>query len=190
LEFTEEQIVAGIRNRKNDVFIYLEKKIRRPIIAHVTLNRGTDEDADDCYNDSVIVLIRMVDKRDFKNTCKISTLLFDIAKKIWLQQLDRRGPAAKYKIRHNEDTIVQQDDNELDQPLFEKIFDECWKKLTRECRLILKSYMKGMSGEEMADLFDYKTSTIRKKKCNCHSTLKEMVHNHPDYRRIKRDEDI
>jgi len=190
LEFTEEQIITGIRNRENKVFRHLDKVIKRPILAHVALNRGSDEDGEDCFNDSLIVLMKIVDRHDFKNTCKITTLLFDIAKIQWLKKLEKRGPANNYKLRHNEDTITEQDDLELDEPLYKKIFDECWKKLGRECRQILKAYMKGMSGKEMADLFDYEPTTIRKKKCICHATLRKMVNEHPEYKKIKRDEDI
>jgi len=190
LEFTEEEIIAGIRNRQNDVFKYLDKKMRRVVRLKVKYNRGTYEDGDDCYNDSIIILMKMVDRHDFKHTCKISSLLGNIAEKQWLQKLDKRGPANTYKIRHNEEIITEQDVEELDKPLHNKIFDECCSKLGRECRQILKAYMKGMSGKEMAELFDYEPTTIRKKKCICHATLRELVHNHPDYIKIKKDEDI
>ena len=190
MEFTEEQIIAGINNRKNEVFEFLEKRIKRSILAHVTLNSGTDEDAEDCYHDSVCVLIKMAERQGFECTCKVTTLLFEIAKTQWQQKLDRRGPASNYKIRHNEDTLVEVDEDELDKPLYKKILDDCWKKLSRECRQILKAYMNGMKGEEMADVFDYTPNTIRKKKCLCHSMLRKLVHEHPDYERIKREDDI
>lgn len=125
MKFTQEQIIAGIRNRKNEVFIHLDKVIKRPILAHVALNRGSDEDGEDCFNDSLIVLMKIVDRHDFKNTCKISTLLFDIAKVQWLKKLEKRGPANNYKVRHNLDTIVEQDIEEIDKPIRQKIFDEC-----------------------------------------------------------------
>lgn len=187
-EFSKQELVSGIRSRENRIFTYLEKKMWRPVRAHVTLNRGSDQDAEDCYNDSIIVLIRMVDKHDFEPSCMISTLLFEIAKNKWLQKLEKRGPANKYKIMHNEETTVKQYDEEMDQFLYEKIYDDCWKKLHRECRQILRAYMKGMSGKEMAELFDYEATTIRKKKSICHANLREMVHNHPDYKRIKLEE--
>lgn len=54
---------------------------------YIVMNSGTAQDAEDVFQDTVMVLLSYVSKPDFKLTCSMKTLLFAIARRIWLKQL-------------------------------------------------------------------------------------------------------
>jgi RNA polymerase sigma factor (sigma-70 family) len=60
---------------------------------YVRMNSGREQDAEDVFQDTVMVLLSYVAKEDFKLTCSIKTLVFAIARRIWLKQLRQRSRA-------------------------------------------------------------------------------------------------
>ena len=59
------------------------------VSSFVLKNSGSQEDADDIFQDSLIVFYKNVIKSEFKLTAKISTYLFSIAKRLWLKNIQR-----------------------------------------------------------------------------------------------------
>lgn len=58
---------------------------------YILMNSGTSQDAEDMFQDSVMVLLTYIGKDDFVLTCSIKTLLFAIAHRLWLKQLRYRS---------------------------------------------------------------------------------------------------
>jgi RNA polymerase sigma factor (sigma-70 family) len=58
---------------------------------YVLMNSGNAQDAEDIFQDTVMVLLNYVSKDDFKLTCSMKTLVFAIARRLWLKQLRSRS---------------------------------------------------------------------------------------------------
>jgi DNA-directed RNA polymerase specialized sigma24 family protein len=54
---------------------------------YVLMNNGNAQDAEDIFQDTVMVLLAYIIKEDFKLTCTIKTLLFASARRLWLKQI-------------------------------------------------------------------------------------------------------
>ncbi len=59
----------------------------KPIKQWVKQNNGNKADAEDVLQDAMIVFYKLIHKPNFELTAKPETLLFSIAKKLWLYQL-------------------------------------------------------------------------------------------------------
>jgi RNA polymerase sigma factor (sigma-70 family) len=57
---------------------------------YILMNSGVFQDAEDVFQDTVLVLLNYIAKENFNLTCSIKTLVFAIARRLWLKQLRQR----------------------------------------------------------------------------------------------------
>ena len=149
---------------------------------------GSPEDAKDVFNEGLIVLIRLVDKEDFKLTCKLGTLLYALCNKKWKQQLEKQTAVRNYHVRKLDTTSADDFTENYDEELYRDIFWECFEMLDTVCKQILKGYLKEISPRDIARSLGYSYGYVRKKKSLCHSYLIEMIENNPVFVRIRKAE--
>jgi len=190
LEFSDEQIIRGIKDRSNDVFVYLEKKYRLIIITMVMERGGTSYDGEDIYGEGIVGFIELVSKKNFTLTCKLSSLFFQICKFQWNKVLSSRKAGSNYQIRHNEDTEAADFSVELDRPFYRKIYDECFASLGKECKQILNAYFKEIKAQDIAEIFGLSYTNLRGKKSKCYASLVSIVDKHPEYVFLKKHEGV
>lgn len=181
VEFSDEQIVLGIKNRSNDVAIYLEKRYRLIIITMIMERGGTSTDGEDIFSDGIVGLLEMVSKKNFTLTCKLSSLLIQICKYQWENILKSKKAGRNYQIRNNLDTEVADFSDEFDKPLYRRIYDECFRALGKECKQILNAYFKEIKAQEIAELLGFSYTNLRGKKSKCYATLVRYIGEHPEY---------
>lgn len=149
---------------------------------------GGSTDGEDVYSEGILTLIEVVDRPKFTLTCQLSTLLYAICKRKWKEVMNKQKAAKNYNVRHNEETIVEDFSEDMDYVIYSDIFWECFQKLEKACRQILKAYFKEIPSREIADLLDCTYGYLRKKKSMCHASLMKIVHMHPEYEKIKETE--
>lgn len=181
VEFSDEQIVLGIKDRSNDVAIYLEKKYRLIIITMIMERGGTSTDGEDIFSDGIVGLIEMVSKKDFTLTCKLSSLFIQICKFQWENILKSKKAGRNYQIRNNLDTEVADFSDELDKPFYRRIYDECFADLGKECKQILNAYFKEHKAQDIAEVLGFSYTNLRGKKSKCYASLRKLIDKHPEY---------
>lgn len=189
-QYTDNQLIAGIREREGKVFKYLERNYKHGIRLMVFEKGGSATDGEDVYSEGIMTLIEVVDRPKFILTCQLSTLLYAICNKKWKQVLDKQRAARNYHLRHNEEMIVKDFSEDMDNSLYSNIFWECFTQLEKICRQILKAYFKEIPARQIADIFDYTYSYLRKKKSMCHAALMKIIQDHPEYVKIKEKENL
>jgi RNA polymerase sigma factor (sigma-70 family) len=170
------------------VFEYIDHEYRESLRLHILTNSGSSQDADDIYQDTIIRIIEMADKYDFKLTCDLSTLLYTICDKKWKLVLNKKSIAKNYLIRKN-DSDDDKDNTELvDCQLYNSIFWESFNSLQDDCKRLLKACLKEIPIKEIADILNYTYKYVRRKKCLCHDFFAEQIINHPVYKEILKKE--
>lgn len=188
--FTDDIVINGIRNRDDAVFKYIQVKFQDSIRLMVMEMGGSPEDAQDVFNEGLIALIRLVDKDDFKLTCKLGTLMYALCNKQWKQQLEKQTAARNYHVRKLDTTPVRDFTEDYDYELYRTIFWETFESLDDVCKEILKGYLKDISPRDIAEDLGFSYGYVRKRKSLCHSYLMRMIENHPDYIKIRETEQI
>ena len=186
--YNDDILINGIRNRDDGVFKYLQVKYQDGIRLMVLEMGGSPEDAKDVFNEGLIVLIGLVDKEDFKLTCKLGTLLYALCNKKWKQQLEKQTAVRNYHVRKLDTTSADDFTENYDEELYRDIFWECFEMLDTVCKQILKGYLKEISPRDIARSLGYSYGYVRKKKSLCHSYLIEMIENNPVFVRIRKAE--
>jgi RNA polymerase sigma factor (sigma-70 family) len=183
-EYTDNEIIECLRNRKSYVVHYLSDRYMPMIRLMVHNMGGTLEDSKDIFQDGLIIMLEKIDNDDFVLTCKFKTFLYSVCENLWRSILAKRQSATNYISRRIEDDYVEDFTERADNKLYENIFYSVFETLDPVCRKILKLYWQELSPKEIADTLGYTYGYIRKKKCEGQAELISKVKEHPDYKRI------
>jgi RNA polymerase sigma factor (sigma-70 family) len=183
--FSESALVEAIKNKKN-----LNEAVLQLYQEHAAIARsfiigrgGSEQDADDIFQETVISFIDTVQKGKFRFESGIRTFLISISKNLWLNELRKRQRSDnREKIfetgREQEDAGVSEaiGDRELKQQL-QKMLDG----LGESCRKILiLFYYENLPMKEIVSHLHYENEqVVRNKKYKCLQQLTEMLKGNP-----------
>jgi RNA polymerase sigma factor (sigma-70 family) len=84
---TDSELLAGIQNG-NDQALVLLYKLHYKMVSHFVLNNnGGEEDAKEVYHEAIILFYEKVREGSLQLTCKISTYLYSVCRRMWLRKL-------------------------------------------------------------------------------------------------------
>jgi len=111
-EFTAEEIIEGIQNRDTNVLDYVYENFFYQIKVFISKNSGSDEDAQDIYQDAILVIYQKIMRENLTLNSSFSTYLYSVCRLLWLKQLEQK----KLKTMFMEDTskFVELDDGITD----------------------------------------------------------------------------
>ena len=84
---SDNTLLDQLKNEDNASFEILYKFYYPSIEAHITQNFGNTEDAEDVFQEAIIVLLQKVRQENFVLTSSLKTYLFAIARNLWLKRL-------------------------------------------------------------------------------------------------------
>lgn len=79
----------------------------------VLINNGNISDAEDLYQDTMIIVSRKLEDDDFKLTAKLSTYIMAIAKNLWYKKL-RDSRKSEFVEEQSDDQFYQEVDHFID----------------------------------------------------------------------------
>lgn len=147
------------------------------MIRHLVFqNSGNDEDAKDLFQDAVIALFEMSVKPAFKLKSKLSTLLYSIARNLWMKQL--RGRKYTTALKDSE-KFISIDEEQYNAEKEERILkiEENIATLGEPCKGLLTGfYYLRLSMSDLSKQYDYSTADHAKaQKYKCLQRLKKMA---------------
>jgi RNA polymerase sigma factor (sigma-70 family) len=164
------EIVKGLKSGNEALLETLYKKHYKMMIHMILKNSGTEEEAKDIYQDSIIVFWQKVRSENFELTSKISTYLYSICFNLWRKELERK------KRFSNE----EKDGESV--PTFEqneriKIMNDCLQQMGDVCRKVLSLYyFDNYSMQEIANELGFANAdTAKTKKYKCKKDLDQLV---------------
>jgi len=117
---SDESLIQGILCSDDRALEYLYKEYAEMVHHFVLSNSGTKEDADDIFQDTVIVLYEKVRSQEFILSSSLKTFIYSVSRNLWLYKLRQR--ARDHKL--NESFMLVQD-TEVDADVF---YEENYKK--------------------------------------------------------------
>lgn len=184
-QYTNHELIDGIANNKSKVLLFIYQEYFPYIKKLVCEHGGTPDQAQDIFQDGMIVICKKVYADKLNLTVKFSTYLTAICKIIWKQErrkiLNRRnklaesGIAAEPESSYGEETI---DEAKL-------LFDKHFAKLSPDCQKILKMEFNDCKIEEIRIAMNYKTAHHAvDRKYRCKKSLIEKIKNDPSFRKF------
>ena len=174
---TDQKIIDSIQNGDDNVLGILYEKNLTMITKLVKDNSGTENDSAELLQDALVILWEKIRKNEFELRSKISTFLYAVVKRKWLQELARR----KKYTELNE--VVDHSNNEpsaeanLQEAEMIDMVKSCMRLLSPLCQNILTAYYyENKSMSEISKLYSLANENVAKsKKYQCKKHLEDLV---------------
>jgi RNA polymerase sigma factor (sigma-70 family) len=85
------ELLAGLKVQQEKAICDVYTSFYPSVEKHVLMNSGSAQDAEDVFQDAVMVLLNYVSRENFELTSSLKTLVFAIARRLWLKQLRYRS---------------------------------------------------------------------------------------------------
>ena len=178
---SDQHILDQIRTNKSDKALnslYKHFSMMHKMISH---NGGTRQDAEDIFQEALIILIRKARENDFQLTSKITTWLFSVCRVLWKDELKRR----KWPIPPELETIsITSEDEGLHRMMYHehmaKLAEKALDSLQDRCRHLLIMFYEGrLRLKDIAEKMGYNSeNTAKNQKYKClesaRNKLKEL----------------
>ncbi|MCB0806527.1 MAG: sigma-70 family RNA polymerase sigma factor [Bacteroidales bacterium] len=187
-EFSAENILSGIKERDTKVLNFIYDSYFQQIRAFVLNNHGTLEDAQDTYQDAVLVIYQKIVNEGLELTCSFSTYLYSVCRLIWLKQLGKRRLNNLY-TEDLESFVILGDDIFQEYEAVEryKLYQDHFNKLSYSCQKVLELFLAKIPLKEIARILGFKNEQYAKKrKFQCKEKLVESIKTDPRFNEIKR----
>src|SRR5687767_12336762 len=142
-------------------------------------NRGSDDDAQDIFQEVVISFVRLVEQSRFRGESAIGTFLYALNRNIWLNELKRRGRAVKREERF--EVAKAKDFESIDRAIehreTHRLLLEAVTELGDTCKsILLMFYYENQSMKEIASATHYENEqVVRNKKYKCLKKLEAIL---------------
>jgi RNA polymerase sigma factor (sigma-70 family) len=146
---------------------------------YINQNKGTDEDAEDIFQEVILSFIELVKKDKFRGESSIATFLYAITRNNWLNELKKRG---RSKLR-DEKFEKAKDNTEMDishyivnreqRAQLMQVVDS----LGETCKKILLAfYYDNLAIKDILQNLQYENEqVVRNKKYKCLKQLEQMI---------------
>ena len=177
LHLPDDQLLAGLANGSDEM---LEELYRRyfPMVLHLILNNsGSEDDAKDIYQETLIVLYEKVTSDSLELHCQLKTYLYSVSRRLWLKQLSKRSRNGRSLI--DTEDLADVDDDLIDHEARDRQFDlmaDSLDRLGEPCRTLLEDfYIRHLSMQDITEKFGYTNADNAKtQKYKCLMRLKRL----------------
>lgn len=177
-----KSILESLKSRKNDIINAIYQECYPTIKYMISSNSGSTSDAQDIFQDALLLVITKARNNNLELTCSIKTYMYSVCFNMWQKQLMRKSR----EVSLNDSTDIP-DHNDLDQKLLEeKLFDIYqlnFNMLSLEYQKILNMYLSRYSMTRITREMGYKNENYAKvKKYMCKEQLKKNILSDPGLR--------
>lgn len=185
--YNNEAIVNGLKIRDVSIIKFVYKQYFLPIKYMVTSNSGKDMDAEDVFQDALVVIYKKISSGNLNLTSAFHTYLYAICKHIWLQKLNKKGIQLEYKEISDFDSADDSQGLELMMADNEKyrLFQKHFSMLSEDDQNVLRLYLKKVPLSEIATIMGFSSYDYAKvRKYIVKEKLKNSILNDPEYREM------
>ena len=187
-KYSDQEIMNCLRNRQTHIVHYVYDTYL-PVIKHMTFQMGgTKEDAEDVFQDALIIIINKTNCDELELNCQFKTYLFSVCENLWLAIRKKRWVAFKNQEIISDDTYYHDFTEIYDSKLHNQFISGIFESLEVDYQKIIKLTLENYSGKEIAERLGYSYGYFRNKKSKCIKKLQNRINSHPAYNTIKESE--
>ncbi len=175
----DQRYMEGILSHDHAVLSEIYRLYASKVIRWVTQNNGNTDDGNDIMQDAMMALYRSAKNPDFRLSCPFEAFLLLIAKRLWYNELKKRGRRG-VTIDIDDGYDIGEDSFRDAEALLEREEDdrlvaEQLTKLGGRCREIIEASFDGGRQEKLAETLGVSYGYLRKKKSECMAKLIQLI---------------
>lgn len=154
----KSEIIADLKGENNSAFGELYTRYFRMVHRFVTNNSGRAGDAEDVFQDTMLVLVEKLRQDNFQLTACIKTYIMAIAKNIWFKRL--RTSSREIELTELYDTKFFEEINEAieQERSYKDKLNNYIHQITEHCKgLIHDLFFKEKTIEQIQEEYGYST---------------------------------
>lgn len=186
--YDDDSILRGIFNGDEDVLKFVYREYFQTIKGLIIRNKGNDQDAEDVFQDGMVIVFQRLQNGGFILECSFKTFLYSVCRNLWLQRLEKlRTPVTSFADFENHISLSDEMMFEIYDLESEKyrLFQRHFLKLSKDCQKVLKLFMSKASLKEIAEEMGFKTEKYAKtRKFLCKEILKKNIISDPKWKKI------
>jgi RNA polymerase sigma factor (sigma-70 family) len=184
-KYTDPELIAAISAGRdlNNAIRYLYQQYSEATSSFIMHHGGSEQDADDIFQETVMAFIDTVKKGKFRGEASIKTFLNAIARNYWFNEMKKRGRAGQrdkvFELgRDKDEADISHHISEMERrrqlrSLVDQLGDSCRK-------VLVLFYYENMSMKEIADHLPYENEqVVRNKKYKCLQQLAGFIKDNP-----------
>lgn len=188
IDYSNQDLLNGILRNDTIVLQYIYKNFYSKINFFIKKNSGDDDDANDVFQEAIIIIFRKLKANDLILDCTFETYLYSVCRFLWLKQLDKRK-IEKEKIKDNHDYHEDIYDDGLERvaDLNERyrLYQKHFVNLGKDCQKILQLYFDKVPLKNIAQIMGFKSEKYAKKrKFKCKEYLIKSIKQDLEYSKI------
>jgi RNA polymerase sigma factor (sigma-70 family) len=188
IHYSDEAILEGLRLRSDYIINFIYKEFFPLIRFLVTENGGAGEDAEDIFQDGIIIIYSKISLNELRLTSSFKTYMYSVCRNLWLQKLNKRK-AIFDKLTDVEEYIDLPKDMlqeaSIQETEMHRIIQIHFLSLADDCQKLLRLFIKNIPLREIASILGYKTEKYAKtRKYLCKEELKKRIASDPRSQKI------
>jgi RNA polymerase sigma factor (sigma-70 family) len=188
IHYSDEAILEGLRLRSDYIINFIYKEFFPLIRFLVTENGGAGEDAEDIFQDGIIIIYSKISLNELRLTSSFKTYMYSVCRNLWLQKLNKRK-AIFDKLSDVEEYIDLPKDMlqeaSIEETELHRIIQTHFLSLADDCQKLLRLFIKNIPLREIASILGYKTEKYAKtRKYLCKEELKKRIASDPRSQKI------
>ena len=176
-ESNEQTLLKGLANNDAEAVEAIYKSNFSLVQSFVLNNNGSYDDARDIFQEAMIVLYENAKSDSFVLTCKITTYVYSVCRRLWLKRLQQLNRFST-KVENLEEIVPVEDDLEIHEKRNEDflIMEKAMGNLGEPCKSLLEAYyLQKKDMTEIAELFGYTNAdNAKNQKYKCLVRLKKL----------------
>jgi RNA polymerase sigma factor (sigma-70 family) len=184
---TEQTLVEALRKGEPHAFEEVYRQYYRMVEDLVLRLNGTRNDAQDVFQEGLLVLVKKLREPGFRLTAKLSTYLYAINRNLWLKMNGKSGREVSYEPGDLGNFVFAENDPspltaEAEDALINTM-NEKLQELEEGCRSVLMlAFYQQCSHAEIADRLGYAEAFVKVKKFRCLEYLRKLLKNTPPFK--------
>lgn len=173
----DSEVILGILNDSKKTLEGIYKAYFPMVLQLIITNSGSEDDAKDIFQESIIVLYDKVKGGNFELNSKLKTFLYSVCRRLWLKRLSVKSRNTA-NVTDFEDIIAVEHDLEYHEEKDKqfKQMDEALSHLGEPCKTIIEEfYINNKSMQEICEAFGYTNAdNAKNQKYKCLQRLKKL----------------
>lgn len=196
-KYSQKELLEGITSGDSKVIAFLYSEYFHTVRHLVIKNSGNKDDANDVFQEVLIIFFRKLKEPAFELTSSLHTYLYSIARYIWLKELENRR-----KFSSLEDTMESAliDTGEIIDIIERndrlRLYREKFEQLSNDCKRVINMFLNNVPIREITRLMGYSSEQHTKnRRFRCKTSLIKKIrasekYNELSYGKGKDDRDI
>lgn len=187
-DYSNLDLLNGILRNDTIVLQFIYKNFYSKINFFIKKNSGDDDDANDIFQEAIIIIYRKLKANELVLDCTFETYLYSVCRFLWLKQLEKRK-LEKEKIKDNHDYNEDIYDEGLEKvaDLNERyrLYQKHFINLGKDCQKVLQLYFDKVPLKNIAQIMGFKSEKYAKKrKFKCKEYLIKSIKQDLEYSKI------